>query len=87
MKKIGVIAISSLMMAQAFAQSSENFKMILRDGWQMQSSTQVAEAGASLSQAGYKTSGWYKVSVPTTIIAGLLSNKVYDFDPFYGTIG
>jgi len=49
----------------------------------MQSSTQVAEAGASLSQAGYKTSGWYKVSVPTTIIAGLLSNKVYDFDPFY----
>jgi exo-1,4-beta-D-glucosaminidase len=24
------------------------------------------------------------VSVPTTVIAGLLANKVYDFDPFYG---
>jgi exo-1,4-beta-D-glucosaminidase len=83
MKKIGLIVISLLTMAQAFAQSSENFKMILKDGWQMQSATLVADAGASVSRPGYKTLGWYKVSVPTTIIAGLLSNKVYDFDPFY----
>ncbi len=83
MKKIGLIVISLLTMAQAFSQSSENFKMILKDGWQMQSATKVADAGSSLSRPGYKTLDWYKVSVPTTIIAGLLSNKVYDFDPFY----
>jgi exo-1,4-beta-D-glucosaminidase len=70
-------------MAQAFAQSSENFKIILKDGWQMQSATRVADAGVIVSRPGYKTLGWYKVSVPTTIIAGLLSNKVYSFDPFY----
>jgi exo-1,4-beta-D-glucosaminidase len=83
MKKIGSIVISLLTMAQAFAQSSENFKMILKDGWQMQSATRVTESGAKVSLPGYKTLGWYKVSVPTTVIAGLLSNKVYDFDPFY----
>ncbi len=70
-------------MAHAFAQSSENFKMILKDGWQMQSSTMVTDAGTTISQTGYKTLDWYKVSVPTTVIAGLLANKVYNFDPFY----
>ena len=48
----------------------------------MQSATKIADKGAILSLPGYKMSGWYKVSVPTTVIAGLLSNKVYDFDPF-----
>ena len=71
------------MMALSFAQSSEHFRMILRDGWQMQSATRVPGGGPSVSVTGYKTLGWYKVSVPTTVIAGLLSNKVYDFDPFY----
>ena len=49
----------------------------------MQSATRVTDGGAMVSLPGYKTLGWYKVSVPTTVIAGLLSNKVYDFDPFY----
>lgn len=73
-----------LTVAEAFPQSSENYRMILKDGWQMQSAVKVADAGAALSRTGYTASGWYKVSVPTTIIAGLLANKVYDFDPFYG---
>ena len=49
----------------------------------MESATLVADGGKAVSLPGYKTFGWYKVSVPTTIIAGLLANKVYDFDPFY----
>src|SRR5580692_5320456 len=59
-------------------------RMVLRDGWEMQSGTVVPASGAAISRAGYSAAGWYKVSVPTTIIAGLLANKVYDFDPFYG---
>ncbi len=38
----------------------------------------------AISRGRVSPAGWYKVSVPTTIIAGLLANKVYDFDPFYG---
>src|SRR5258708_16823863 len=82
-KAIGLMAVLSLTVAQAFAQISENFKMILKDDWQMQSETKVADAGSIISQVSYLPSGWYKVSVPTTIIAGLLANKAYDFDPFY----
>jgi exo-1,4-beta-D-glucosaminidase len=61
-----------------------NSNLVLRDGWQMQSANKVDGAGAAVSQAGYVTTDWYPVSVPTTIIAGLLANKQYDFDPFYG---
>jgi exo-1,4-beta-D-glucosaminidase len=61
-----------------------NSNLVLRDGWQMQSANKIVGAGAAVSQAGYATTDWYPVSVPTTIIAGLLANKQYDFDPFYG---
>src|SRR5580693_9324230 len=85
MKKIWLMtAALMLIVAGAFPQSSENFRMILKDGWQMQSTVKITDAGATISRTGYQPSGWYKVSVPTTIIAGLLANKVYNFDPFYG---
>ena len=61
-----------------------NSNIVLRDGWQMQSATKVAGTGDVISQPGYGVGDWYTVSVPTTIIAGLLANKHYDFDPFYG---
>ena len=66
------------------AERMANSNILLKDGWQMQSATRLTDAGAVISQAGYTTADWYKVSVPTTIIAGLLANKQYDFDPFYG---
>ena len=66
------------------AERIANSNILLKDGWQMQSATRLTDAGAVISQAGYTTTDWYKVSVPTTIIAGLLANKQYDFDPFYG---
>jgi exo-1,4-beta-D-glucosaminidase len=66
------------------AERIANSNILLKDGWQMQSATRLTDAGAVISQAGYTTADWYKVSVPTTIIAGLLANKQYDFDPFYG---
>jgi exo-1,4-beta-D-glucosaminidase len=83
MKKIGFIVLSLFTIIQSFAQSSEHFSLLLKDGWQMQSSTKVTDDGASISRSGYKTLSWYKVSVPTTVIAGLLSNNSYNFDPFY----
>src|SRR5579862_6124568 len=83
LKKWALIGASILTVGQSDAQSHEKYNMTLKDGWQMQSSTKVSDPGTTISQQGYSTSGWYKISVPTTIIAGLLANKVYDFDPFY----
>jgi exo-1,4-beta-D-glucosaminidase len=82
--RVGFIAAFSLLMTRATAQNRIGLSMVLKDGWQMQSATVVFAGGAHISQTGYVPSGWYKVSVPTTIIGGLLANKVYDFDPFYG---
>ena len=50
----------------------------------MQSSLKDATPAATISQGQFTPKDWYKISVPSTIIAGLLANKVYDFDPFYG---
>jgi exo-1,4-beta-D-glucosaminidase len=59
-------------------------KMILSDGWQMQSSLTDKAGGKEISQEGFAANSWYNVSVPTTIVAGLIANKEFDFDPFYG---
>ena len=80
MTRFVFIATFSLLLTKAFAQKD----MILKDDWQMQSAKRLADGGSAISLSGYRTVGWYKVSVPTTVIAGLLANKVYDFDPFYG---
>lgn len=80
MRRLVFIALFLSFAAGAFAQGD----MILGSGWQMACSGKIMDGGAAISLAGYKTAGWYKVSVPTTVIAGLLANKVYDFDPFFG---
>jgi len=84
MKKLSLVILLSLFICKAFAQDSENFRVILKEDWQMQSALKVPAAGSAISQAKFTPTGWYKVNVPTTIIAGLLANKAYDFDPFYG---
>src|ERR1700741_2345573 len=84
MKKLSAILLLLVLGSQSFAQNTENYRMVLKDDWQMQSALKVQSAGNGISQPQFKPTGWYKVSVPTTIIAGLVANKAYDFDPFYG---
>lgn len=50
----------------------------------MQSAVTDVATGDKISIPGFNTTAWYKVSVPTTVIAGLIANHVYNFDPFYG---
>src|ERR1051326_2928834 len=70
---------------QLFSQSrTESFRMILHDGWRMQSSLTDKATGDQISKKGFPVKNWYKITVPSTFIAGLLANKEYNFDPFYG---
>ena len=55
----------------------------LRDGWKIQSSAIVREPGGRISTAGFQPSGWYSATVPTTVLAALVENKVYP-DPYFG---
>ena len=56
----------------------------LKDGWKMQSSVTDTSGGARISSATFDPARWYSVSIPTTIIGGLIANNVYPFDPFMG---
>jgi exo-1,4-beta-D-glucosaminidase len=61
----------------------ENFRMILHDDWRMQSSLTNKAPGDQVSKKDFPVNDWYKITVPSTIVAGLLANHEYDFDPFY----
>jgi len=50
----------------------------------MNSAVTDPSSGDKISRADFNPSSWYKVNVPTTVIAGLIANHVYNFDPFYG---
>jgi exo-1,4-beta-D-glucosaminidase len=58
-------------------------QLALESGWHLQSSSEVHELGEKLSQPGFRPSGWYPVSVPTTVFAALVAHKVYP-NPDFG---
>src|SRR5450759_2389319 len=68
----------------SMAQTPAEGKFLLKDNWAIQSSKGVKSDGKSISTAGFRTEGWYPTSVPTTVLAALVANKVYP-DPYFGT--
>ena len=74
--------LSILLSLQAFVVSAQS-GVIPADGWYMQSSAKIEGAGDALSMPGVSVDGWYGVTVPKTVLAGLVDNGVYE-DPYYG---
>src|ERR1700744_3359645 len=52
-------------------------------GWSMQDASKVAADGAAVSQRGFHPDGWYRATVPGTVLTTLVDNKVYP-EPLYG---
>ena len=65
--------------AVAHAQSER----MLRTGWLVQSSAKAGADGARLSSRSHQPSGWYRASVPSTVVGTLVEDGVYR-DPFFG---
>src|SRR4051794_30920347 len=86
MKKAIIIVPLFLFIAAAYTQNNtnKNLQWVLREGWKMQTSLATKAKGDEISRQNFSTTEWYNVSIPTTIIAGLLANNVYNFDPFFG---
>ncbi|HSV14284.1 MAG TPA: glycoside hydrolase family 2 protein [Tepidisphaeraceae bacterium] len=74
-----VVAKSRTGVFAAEAQAAAPFAgaTLLSDGWQMQSSEAVKATGDALSKPDYAPIGWYSVSVPTTVLAGLVASGEY----------
>ncbi len=53
------------------------------DGWMMQDSLRVQVAASSIAVPDFATAGWYKATVPGTVLTTLVDNKVYP-EPLYG---
>lgn len=78
------IALSLLLLACASpVDARDSGSVYLRDNWKIQSSEKVKAGGRLISAAGYPADGWRPVAVPTTVLAGLVENKVFP-DPYYG---
>src|SRR5512135_2442233 len=58
-------------------------KLLLRENWRLQPSTQVRGDGKAISTPGYRTVDWYSATVPSTVLAALVEEQVF-LDPYYG---
>ena len=58
-------------------------RLDLNADWILQSSTMVDESGGEISGLLYHPEGWYKASVPRTVLNALVKNGVYP-DPRMG---
>jgi exo-1,4-beta-D-glucosaminidase len=78
-----IFAASLLWSTAATAQSPDTATLALNTNWQIQSSARIIGGGGSaISQAGFPSPEWYPATVPTTIVAALVDDKIYS-DPYY----
>jgi exo-1,4-beta-D-glucosaminidase len=77
-----LLLLSAFFASTIFAQKTNASTIVLRDNWAIQSSANLKGGGKIISQTGYLTKDWYPTSVPTTVLATLVANKVHA-DPYY----
>ncbi len=91
MKKIFAILIMGLIITTTSLSCSElkrkeepfSSKLLLREGWAIQSSDKVKENDSVVSTGKFKPDGWYACSVPSTVLAALCKNAAFP-DPYFG---
>ena len=71
-------------LAQSVSAPSSGGPMFLKDGWMIQSSADVSASPEVISTHAYTPSGWYRASMPSTVVAALVRQRVYS-DPYVGT--
>lgn len=58
-------------------------RLDLREGWALQSSRKVGATGEVLSTTQYTPEGWYRTTVPSTVVAAQLAAGDFE-DPYVG---
>ena len=71
-----------LLLTTAVAARAQN-EVPLHDGWFIQSSVKAGTDGAALSAPGFKPTGWYRATVPSTVAGALVDDGLYG-DPYFG---
>src|SRR5438445_818354 len=84
MRRLGLaLLLFSFLVAHAIAQSPSPMNRIdLHDGWAVQTSRKVQATGEAISTLKFQTKGWYRTSVPMTVVAvQVAAGKLRD--PYY----
>jgi exo-1,4-beta-D-glucosaminidase len=61
-----------------------SFSKILSENWKIQSSEKIDIGGDLISTGGYAPKGWVPADVPSTVLASLVKNRLYN-DPYFGS--
>jgi exo-1,4-beta-D-glucosaminidase len=77
------VALVAVSLAASPAGARPVERLVLHDGWSLQSSEKIAEGGDVVSRPGFATTGWSTVAVPNTVVGALVENGTYP-DPFFG---
>jgi exo-1,4-beta-D-glucosaminidase len=81
--KRALVSVCALILGYAFARPAAGATLPLAEGWTLQSSAKVKDKGEAISLPSFKPDGWYPITVPSTVVAGLVKNKVLP-DPYFG---
>lgn len=80
---IVLLSILTIPASATYAAETTGATLKLNAGWALQSSAACAANGEAISTNGFDATGWYATSIPATVLAALVENKVYP-DPFFG---
>ena len=80
---VAMLMLSIPTLLAAAAPAGAPLPHVLSAGWSLQDVAKVPEPGARVSSAHFKTKGWYAATVPGTVLATLVNNRVYP-EPLYG---
>ena len=80
---LAILLLSCWLPAQSKSPAPAAATISLKDDWRLQSSCKVEARGELISTRKFLPTGWYNVSVPTTVVAALVKQKVYP-DPDFG---
>ncbi len=75
-----LLAFLSVFIFSCQQKKAENYngEINLADNWRIQSSSQITDDGADISLPEYQLGDWYKTSIPSTVLAALVRNDVYE---------
>src|SRR5579863_773260 len=80
---IQFLLVSSLLAQNpAATKQAAEAKLVLREGWSLQTSAKVEAKGEVISTPQFSPKGWHEATVPTTVVAALVKDKTLP-DPYF----
>jgi exo-1,4-beta-D-glucosaminidase len=81
--RIAVTIAAAALVSVAPGWAGPGERLVLHEGWSLESSAKVVDPGEVVSRPGFAATGWSPVTVPNTVVGALVENGTYP-DPFFG---